>query len=188
MLKLTSAATFGNFLIRQVVEELRRDMPSDGLRDPVAGAAFRSVAAIPVRRHRHRGRGGAPDRSPRGLAPRSGRARTRLDQLLPVLAAPYLVLGRDGRDRILDPVARFHIGNGASLARINAFGDLSFRAIDGALGLMVNYRYRLEDVERNHERFLTGGGVTAAPAVQNLLNRRQPGFAVALRKRPDAMA
>ena len=45
-------------------------------------------------------------------------------------------------DRIIDPLARFHIGNGASLARINAFGDSSPRAMGTALGLMVNCRYR----------------------------------------------
>lgn len=90
-------------------------------------------------------------------------------------------------DRIIDPLARFHIGNGASLARIDAFGDSSPRATGTALGLMVNCRYRWEDVERNHERVLSGGGVTAAAAVRNLLIPRPAGFAGALRRRPDAL-
>ena len=52
-----------------------------------------------------------------------------------------------------DPVARFHLGNGASLEQINFLGDASFNGIDLSGGLMVNYLYDLEKVEQNHEMF-----------------------------------
>ena len=56
--------------------------------------------------------------------------------------------------RSLDPVARFHLGNGARLERINWLADVSPKGLRQSLGLMVNYVYALEDVERNHESYV----------------------------------
>jgi malonyl-CoA decarboxylase len=53
-------------------------------------------------------------------------------------------------------VAKFHLGNGAKLHRINWAGDLSKKGIKQSAGLMVNYLYDLENVEDNHERFVNG--------------------------------
>jgi len=53
-------------------------------------------------------------------------------------------------------VAKFHLGNGAKLHRINWAGDLSKKGIKQSAGLMVNYLYDLEKVEDNHERFVNG--------------------------------
>lgn len=180
--------SFGNFLIKQVVEELRRDVP--GLTDfvtlspvPRFAAWLRSKAADAVAE--------APEAREivaREDWPENPAALARLDRLVPVLAARYLLLARDKRGRILDPVARFHIGNGASLARINVFGDSSPGAIGAALGLMVNYRYRLEDVERNHEACLSEGSVAAAPAVRNLLDPRHSEADGSSRKLPHAIS
>ena len=93
---------------------------------------------------------------------------------LPPLAAHYFLVARTTGGRVIDPVARFHLGNGARLERINAFADLSPKAVRSAAGLMVNYRYRLDEIERNHERFATQGEVVAAPAVRGLLRDRRP--------------
>ena len=57
----------------------------------------------------------------------------------------------------VDPVARFHLGNGARLERLNFLGDLSPRGMKQAHGLMVNYLYKLDDIETNHERFAGQG-------------------------------
>ena len=70
---------------------------------------------------------------------------------------------------MIDPVARFHLGNGARLERINLLGDLSPRALRQAHGLMVNYLYKLDDIEKNHELFAAKNDVAAAPTVRRLL-------------------
>ena len=53
-----------------------------------------------------------------------------------------------------DPVGRFHLGNGAILKQININGDLSNKGFDQSNGVMVNYLYDLDTVERNHELFV----------------------------------
>ena len=69
----------------------------------------------------------------------------------------------------MDAVARFHLGNGARLERINWLADTSDKAMAQAHGLMVNYRYELDDIEKNHEAYAEGRTVVAAGAVQRLL-------------------
>ena len=55
-----------------------------------------------------------------------------------------------------DPVARFHLDNGARLERINADADLSAKGLRDSFGVMVNYLYELSKVESNHEQFVHG--------------------------------
>ncbi len=86
---------------------------------------------------------------------------------LPPLTAHYLLEAKD-RGRPRDPVARFHLGNGARLEQVNFGGDVSPRGIDSAYSMMVNYRYVLSDVEKNHEAFVNEGKIAAAPAVSRL--------------------
>ena len=72
------------------------------------------------------------------------------------LCAAYL-LGIGEPDRVTrDPVARFHLNNGARMERLNIGGDLSDKGLRQSLGLMVNYVYDLKMIEQNHERFVTG--------------------------------
>ena len=66
------------------------------------------------------------------------------------LAARDFLVERTATGRPLDPVARFHLGNGARLERLNFLGDRSPKALAQAHGLMVNYLYKLEDIEANH--------------------------------------
>jgi malonyl-CoA decarboxylase len=84
-------------------------------------------------------------------------------------AAQYFLEARTVSGKVIDPVARFHLGNGARLERINLLGDLSSRALRQAHGLMVNYRYKLDDIEKNHELFVARNDAAAAPAVRRLL-------------------
>jgi malonyl-CoA decarboxylase len=63
-----------------------------------------------------------------------------------------------------DPVARFHLNNGARLERINGMADLSRKAMRQSYGLMVNYLYDLEEIEANHQKFMNGE-VSASRAV-----------------------
>ena len=66
-------------------------------------------------------------------------------------------------------MARFHLGNGARLERINWLADTSEKGQTEAHGLMVNYRYDLKEIERNHEAFVNDGVVTASRNVRSLL-------------------
>jgi malonyl-CoA decarboxylase len=84
-------------------------------------------------------------------------------------AANYLVEARNSRGRLLDPVARFHLGNGARLERLNFLGDTSAKAMQQSHGLMVNYLYALDDIESNHEAFAEKGTVAAASSIRKML-------------------
>ncbi|MET0431097.1 MAG: malonyl-CoA decarboxylase family protein, partial [Hyphomicrobium sp.] len=64
--------------------------------------------------------------------------------------------------------ARFHLGNGARLERLNWLADTSEKGLREAHGLMVNYRYDLGDIERNHEAYADEGTVAASRAVRSL--------------------
>jgi malonyl-CoA decarboxylase len=97
--------------------------------------------------------------------------------LLMRLAADYLMsAGETGAP--LDPVARFHLGNGARLERINWPGDLSPAGLAGGLGVMVNYLYRPREIEANHEAFANHGRVAVSAGVRRLLEPRHMAVAV----------
>jgi malonyl-CoA decarboxylase len=98
---------------------------------------------------------------------------TRLSSWLAEEAAEYLVRARDDNGRPLDPVARFHLGNGARLEQININADHSERGLQQSFGMMVNYLYDLEAIEANHEAYANRGSVVCSRAVQRLLAARQ---------------
>src|SRR3954452_1141118 len=85
------------------------------------------------------------------------------------LAAYYFLKARTPKGRLIDSVARFHLGNGASLERINWLGDLSSKGLRESAGIMVNYLYRLEDIEKNHEAYANQGEIAASNSVKRLL-------------------
>jgi malonyl-CoA decarboxylase len=138
--------SFGNLLIKQVAEELERELPQ--LR------RFATLSPIPgFRRWLDRQRGERPGE---------------LESIeLMRLCAYYLLHAKQDREP-LDPVARFHLGNGASLERLNWMGDTSQAGIARSAGLMVNYVYRLDEVERNHERYWHQKVIAASPQVEKL--------------------
>ncbi|MDB5375158.1 MAG: Malonyl-CoA decarboxylase, partial [Belnapia sp.] len=84
------------------------------------------------------------------------------------LAATYLTRPNSGMGGI-DPVARFHLGNGARLERVNWLGNTSPRGLRESHGIMVNYLYDRESIEGNHERFIRSGQVARSAAVEALL-------------------
>ena len=69
-------------------------------------------------------------------------------------------------------MARFHLGNGARLERINWLGDTSERAIKQAHGVMVNYLYDLDEIEKNHEAYAENRTVVASPRCSAWCARR----------------
>ena len=84
-------------------------------------------------------------------------------------AAWYYLRARTPRGAPLDSVARFHLGNGARLERLNFAADTSERALRQSHGLMVNYLYDLEHIEQNHEAYAQQHAVVAASAVTRLV-------------------
>ncbi|MGW8161613.1 MAG: malonyl-CoA decarboxylase domain-containing protein, partial [Desulfobulbales bacterium] len=91
-----------------------------------------------------------------------------LRPLLIRLCARYLLEEKKG-DKTLDPVANFHLANGARLERINWLADLSAAGMKRSYGIMVNYYYELADIEKNHEEYVTGGYIAASRGVKSLL-------------------
>ena len=92
-----------------------------------------------------------------------------LRSLVEPLAAYYFLKARTPKGRLIDSVARFHLGNGARLERIDWLGDTSPKGLRESAGFMVNYLYRLDDIEKNHEAYANQGTVAASSAVKKLL-------------------
>ena len=85
------------------------------------------------------------------------------------LAARYLAEAKREDGKALDPVANFHLSNGARIERINWLGDTSKKGLQQSAGVMVNYQYRLDDVEDNHEAYEGESKVAMSSAVAKLL-------------------
>lgn len=174
--------SFGNMLIKQVVEELRRDFPRLKIFatvSPVSGFAdwlkkTEPALTIDERRPMMRKvldafRGVSEDDEP-AFAPSIQRELSRL-------CAHYLMHAKRNDELPLDPVARFHLANGARLERLNWMGDTSSAGLARSLGFTVNYVYRLADVERNHEAYAKACVVAASTEFRKLaeLGRRANG-------------
>jgi malonyl-CoA decarboxylase len=84
------------------------------------------------------------------------------------LCARYLLRERAPSGRTLDPVAHFHLSNGARVERLNWLGDVSAKGLQQSAGIMVNYLYRLGDIETNHEAYRGEGRVAASSGLRNL--------------------
>ncbi|MBM3548237.1 MAG: malonyl-CoA decarboxylase [Alphaproteobacteria bacterium] len=172
---------FGNFLIKQVVDDLASQFPRL--------STFSTLSPIPgfrrwlARLSREQLDAFLPEEEREPLAALAEDAdwRTLLDHpwmgdpdLAPALRPALMRLGavylfaekRDGKP--VDPVARFHLGNGASIERINWLGDSSAKGMKESAGLMVNYVYRLADIEENHEAFASGSPIAASSSVKKL--------------------
>ena len=160
--------SFGNFLIKQVVEELQTELP--GLR------RFSTLSPIPGFRRwltqRLADRGDPDAAQLTELESRNWwQDPAQSEKLRPALmrlCAAYLTRQPSPGSRI-DPVARFHLGNGARLERINWLGDTAPRAIQESFGVMVNYLYDHDSIEDNHEAFVRDGKIVRSPEVDTLL-------------------
>jgi malonyl-CoA decarboxylase len=169
--------SFGNFLIKQVVEELKREWPR--LTQFVTLSPAPGFAAWLAREASDEHSPAISSQARRALAllekpnwQTKNAAREALQRALVPLAAHYFLHARTSAGRIVDPVARFHLGNGARLERLNMFGDLSEAALRQSHGLMVNYLYDLDHIEENHEAFANKNEVVASSAVRKLARAR----------------
>jgi malonyl-CoA decarboxylase len=158
---------FGNFLIKQVVEELKAELPQ--LR------RFSTLSPVPGFRRWLDSRladGSDPDAGLRPQLERDGwwddPAQSETLRL-PLLRLCARYLTRKPSISI-DPVARFHLGNGARLERLNWLGNTAQRAIQESFGIMVNYLYDHDSIETNHEAFVRDGTIVRSPDVDALLD------------------
>ncbi|WP_234685783.1 malonyl-CoA decarboxylase [Bradyrhizobium monzae] len=160
--------SFGNFLIKQVVEELRAEFPQL--------KRFSTLSPIPGFRRwltaELAGAGASAGAMAAALAQDGWWNDSRQSEALhPVLmrwCATYLTRPASGGNRI-DPVARFHLGNGARLERINWLGNTTIRGIGESFSIMVNYLYDHDSIEANHEVFARDGAIVRSPDVDALL-------------------
>jgi len=166
--------SFGNFLIKQVVEELSRDLPNlknfvtlspapafgrwlcQIAENPAAGSLgeAQAVAIAALNRIDWTGK---PDDVAKAVAT----ARP----IMLGLAAEYYLKAKNSAGKPIDPVARFHLGNGARLDRLNWPSDTSPKGLKEGAGLMVNYLYDIRSIEANHEAFANSDTIAASPAV-----------------------
>ena len=158
--------SFGNFLIKQVAEDLGREFPrlkTFATLSPIPG--FRKWLVDTAGAHAELaelvGTLAQPDWFER--AGPGTPVRTELMRL----CAYYLKHAKHDKEPA-DAVARFHLGNGARMERLNWLADTSKTGMARSAGLMVNYAYRLKDVERNHEVYAKEHVVVASPGLSLL--------------------
>ena len=164
----------GDFLIKQVVEELQQELPS--LKtfvtlSPVPGFMRWLTQERGKEASDHVAEGDKPllallDRPDWHLDAEG--AKTLKAWLLSAVAA-YLLVVRTESGKPIDPVARFHLGNGARLERIHWLSDLTPKGLRQAAGFMVNYLYELDRMDRNREAFDHQGEIASSYSVRRLL-------------------
>ncbi|MCV2890244.1 malonyl-CoA decarboxylase [Ruegeria aquimaris] len=138
-----ASISFGNSLIKQVAADLSANLPSL--------KTFVTLSPIPKLNTWLTGE---------GLEPKQ-------DQM-PALAAHYLLNAKASDGAPFDPVARFHLGNGAIVHALHADADISDKGRKQSGGVMVNYLYDLRKIGQNHEKFATAKTVAATAAVKTL--------------------
>lgn len=169
-----AGVSFGNFLIKQVVEEICRELPKLSTFVTLSPAPNFARWLARELKAEHSTAVTEADRAVLSLMERphwwtDPEIFTKLQDPLQRLAAHYYLRAKTPAGLPVDAVARFHLGNGARLERINYLADTSDKAIAQACGLMVNYLYDLDDIEKNHEAFAEGRTVVASNNVQRLL-------------------
>ncbi len=166
--------SFGSFLIKQVVEDLARELPT--LKtfvtlSPVPRfrrwlATVKDTVDNPLLSDDEREKLQALG-NPDWIL--DERQQNELQSVILPLAAHYFLVAKRADGLPIDQVSRFHLGNGARLERLNWLGDISEKGLQEAYGLMVNYLYDPREIERNHEGFANSGGVATTRAVRSLL-------------------
>lgn len=162
----------GSFLIKQVVEDLRATFTE--LKDYVTLSPVPSYSnwvdqllndgTVELSKGHREALSSLID----GQWVENSKLTSEMEPLVHSSIASYLVQQKNGGGLPKDPVARFHLGNGAQLERINWPADLSPVGLKASYGAMVNYSYKLADIEKNHERFVENGEIATSSNVDRL--------------------
>ncbi len=160
--------SFGNFLIKQVVAELAAELPSLTTYvtlSPAPGFAgwlsgVKEPEAVKL-----------AEELDQGAWLMDAAEAERLKPQVEALAARYFTEVRSKSGAPRDPVARFHLGNGAAAWRVNWPGDRSDGAVKRAHGLMINYLYEPAAIEAQHEAFVRDGTIATGAPLAAILSR-----------------
>jgi malonyl-CoA decarboxylase len=170
----------GNFLIKRVVDVLSQELPKLKVfctLSPIPG--FTAWLAAQLKAHAERldqplaralvavAHGLDPDGRIGGDPETAAVRLASLKEPLTQLCATYLLHRGDAIEPALDPVARFHLNNGAQMERLNWLADPSRKGLRESLGMMVNYLYVPRAILANHEKF-TRGEIVASRRVKSL--------------------
>lgn len=160
-----AGVSFGNFLIKNVVEELKKEVsglktfvtlsPVPGFRKWLLKADLSELVD--------------EEMASKVLGPIGKVVESNVYEALTKLCAHYLLKEKSG-ELAKDPVARFHLGNGASLHRLHGAADLSVKGREQSGGIMVNYLYDLDKIEVNHEAYFEKGKISASRSVSKILS------------------
>jgi malonyl-CoA decarboxylase len=159
-----TGVSFGNFLIKQVVEKISKRhtqaktyvtlSPVPGFCRWLDSASAEHGVDAEIIRSMAESQGGAAPSESRDVALK--------------LCAHYLINEKSGQ-LAMDPVARFHLGNGAQLAGIHWAADLSDKGLAQSAGIMVNYHYDISAIERNHDAYFDRGEIAVTKGINRLL-------------------
>jgi malonyl-CoA decarboxylase len=182
--------SFGNFLIKRVVDDLSRELPNlktFATLSPIPGfrrwldrqieagdekllpeAEAKALSALV-----QGDSGGALLRAALAVEdwPERPELAEALEAPLSRLAARYLYREKRVDGRAADPVAHFHLSNGARMERLCWLGDRSEKGLRESAGIMINYLYRLGDIEQSHENYTGEGAVAVSSAIRSLARR-----------------
>ncbi len=192
--------SFGDFLIKRVVQTLSREFPKlkifatlspipglrrwlDKLPDEELVAAFSAedLADLPTFTEERGLRETVSDLLKKSGWVKDPKASMALQSPLTALAARYLLSKRDDGQPV-DAVARFHLRNGARLERLNWLGDTSANGLARSAGLMVNYRYVVDEIEANHEAYMKDGRIAVGHEMRGFLRVARDSTASPLRR------
>ena len=158
--------SFGNFLIKQVVQELQAEFPSIKTfvtLSPIPGFGrwLNSQSAEELAEL-------AEMKEQLSLVEVSPESAQDHAELIRKLVFNYLLQAKRGKFPA-DPVARFHLGNGASVHQLHTGADLSEKGLKQSRGAMVNYLYDLASIETRHEHYATNGDIEFNDKLKSLL-------------------
>ncbi len=159
-----AGVSFGNFLIKQVVEEVRGEYPNVGTfvtLSPVPGFRRWLLKADLTDLVE-------PELVDKVTQPVGQVVEAEVRDALMKLSAHYLLNEKSGA-LARDPVARFHLGNGARLHRLLWAADLSIKGKEQSAGIMVNYLYDLDRIEANHDEYFDQGTISVSKSVSRWL-------------------
>ncbi|MCP4769018.1 MAG: malonyl-CoA decarboxylase [Gammaproteobacteria bacterium] len=155
-----AGVSFGNFLIKQVATSLKMRFPQLKI--------FSTISPAPGFRRWLQAEARLRDEIALLMDRFDASAAEDQKEELEKIAAQYFLQQKNSRAEPLDPVARFHLKNGAKLERINILGNPSAIGMERSFGTMVNYVYDLSKVEENHEKYVKNNKIICSPQVRKL--------------------
>jgi len=158
-----AGVSFGNFLIKQVATSLKLRFPQL--------KSFATISPAPGFRSWLEAQAQVEDDIAKLVAEFDAEADEDMRDEIEKLAASYFLEQKTGNNEPLDPVARFHLKNGAILERINILGNPSDKGMERSFGTMVNYVYDLSRVEENHEEYVKNNQIISSSQVKKALSR-----------------